>query len=84
MMNLIGGALMRMFKPGRIALKRVHPKGMSEAVAQEIHQGEADVLLEGNLVLHLLILCQILIFHILRELWLLFNAQLVTVSILLW
>jgi len=83
-MNLIGGALMRMFKPGRKALRRVHPRGMSEVVAQEILQGEVEVLLEGNLALHLLILCQILIFHILRELWLLFNAQLVNVSILLW
>ena len=75
---------MRMFKRGRKALRRVHPKEMSETVAQEIHQGVAEVLLEGNLVLHLLILCQKLIFHILRELWLLFNAQLVIVSILLW
>jgi hypothetical protein len=50
-MNLIGGALMRKFKPGRKALRRVHPRGMSEAVAQEIHQDEAEVLLEGNLVL---------------------------------
>jgi hypothetical protein len=41
-MNLIGGALMRMFKPGRKALKRVHPKGMLEAVAQEIQKGEIE------------------------------------------
>jgi hypothetical protein len=42
---------MRKFKPGHKALRRVHPKGMSEAVAQEIHQGEAEVLPEGNLAL---------------------------------
>jgi hypothetical protein len=49
MMNPIGGALMRMLKPGHKALRRVQPRGISEAVAQEIHQGEAEVLLEGNL-----------------------------------
>jgi len=83
-MVLIGGVLMRMFKPGHKALRRVHPREMSEAVAPAIHQGVAEVLLEGNLALHLLILCQKLIFHILRELWLLFNAQFITVSILRW
>jgi len=47
----IGGVLMRVFNPGRKALRRVLPRGMSEAVAQKIHQGEAEVLLEGNLAL---------------------------------
>ena len=31
---------------GHKALRRVHPRGMSEAVAQEIHQGMAEVCLE--------------------------------------
>ena len=50
-MILIGGVLMRKFKPGHKALRRVQARGMSDAVAQETHQGEAEVLPEGNLAL---------------------------------
>ena len=45
------GALKMKSMLGHKALRRVHPKGMSEAVAQEIHQGEVEVLLGGNLAL---------------------------------
>ena len=45
------GALKRMFKLGHKAPRRVLPRGMSEAVAQKIHQSVAEVLLEGNLAL---------------------------------
>jgi len=50
-MILIGGVLMRKFKPDHKALRRVQARGMSEAVAQETHQGETEVLPEGNLAL---------------------------------
>ena len=50
-MILIGGVLMRKFKLDHKALRRVQARGMSEAVAQEIHQGETELLPKGNLVL---------------------------------
>ena len=50
-MILIGGALKRMLKLGHKAPRRVLPRGLSEAVAQEIHQGETELLPKGNLVL---------------------------------
>jgi len=44
--NLIGGALKRKSMLGHKSLRRVHPRGMSEAVAQEILQDVAEVRLE--------------------------------------